>query len=824
MRRLLGKFKKQTKNDPKFEPEDGTSPTTERQAPPTHQSKSPLYQGQETDLPHAQTVPVTSSFDPETGGFHRPGNGYNPEAETRHARWHNPTNTALRDLRREELGLHPGDDPEWDIDDAEQLDLEQLYAEAEANAYKIPTDGPMRTRTDLVNMMLDKVDLTKGKGKKPLPVVTLCEVDEKGKANESMLLPRSQWQYGFQLMESPYPDNDRMCPWFGNGRLVGGQVATDRVRAWLGRCLMDHKGECGLPQPDPYHAGFRAIDVETRCVVEELDASKSTGVYVALSYVWGKSAQLLNTAETRDRLGQPGGLSDSHADIPQTIKDAMILTERLRIKYLWVDALCIRQDDDVDRGAQLDQMDQVYSRALITIVGACGKDCNSGLAGVQPGSRSFVPEIETVEGIQLSPFAEPFRASILSSEWDTRGWTLQEKLLSHRVIVVTPTQMFWKCANGTWYEDCWLETPECHTIDEEHRWHFFDDESADCFDRYRYLATAFVFRRFTHESDAEKAIKGINNKLSTGLGSAFHCGVPEKYLDAVILWDWPGVYNLMLLPRMEYFASWSWIALTMNDADSIVKNDSSPVLWGAAINATEYIDSHTRMRMGQWPKICSLVEYYRFDSAGDPIKIKSSVFQGNLDRQFTEYLIEHQLPPINIPMLPLRFHSNAEEYVRLATVLRTTPQAHCLFPHTMRMLLPRMLGFCAQTAYLYVTPAAQRAVEVSKPVKFDVALDESIEQIIGSVMLNYSHRLTQPDKMLFAVVARHVSNGPHATLPRASGWFFQCLLLEQAFDADAREALGPYSDIVYRKVAVLFDVDCKHWENAKSTLQLIILI
>lgn len=198
MRRLLGKFKKQTKNDPKFEPEDGTSLTTERQAPPTHQSKSPLYPGQETDFPRPQTVPVTSSFDPETGGIHRPGNGYNPEAETRHARWvsqwqgdgpcdsgsgtraairmllksakPNPTNTALRDLRREKLGLHPGNDPEWDMDHAEQLDLEQLYAEAEANAYKIPTDGPMRTRTDLVNMMLHKVDLTKGNGKKPLPM------------------------------------------------------------------------------------------------------------------------------------------------------------------------------------------------------------------------------------------------------------------------------------------------------------------------------------------------------------------------------------------------------------------------------------------------------------------------------------------------------------------------------------------------------------------------------------------------------------------------------------------------------------------------------
>ncbi|EUC44417.1 hypothetical protein COCMIDRAFT_98357, partial [Bipolaris oryzae ATCC 44560] len=363
-------------------------------------------------------------------------------------------------------------------------------------------------------------------------------------------------------MESPYSDDSRICPWFGNGRLVGSQVATDRVRAWLGRCLVDHEGKCRLPGPKPYHAGFRVIDVEMRCIVEEIDASRPDGTYAALSYVWGKSAQLLNTAETRDRLGIPGGLSDSHADIPQTIKDAMVLAERMGFKYLWVDALCIRQDDNEDKGAQLGQMDQVYSRALVTIVSACGQDCNSGLAGVQPESRSFRPEIETIEGIQLSPFAEPLRASVLSSEWDNRGWTLQEKLLSHRVIVVTPTQMFWKCSQGTWYEDCKLETPLAHSIAAESDWGFFDDESADHFDRYQHLATAFVFRQFSHERDAEDAIKGINRKLSVGLGSAFHCGIPEKYLDAVIIWDWPGAYNRAWLPRLKYFPSWSWISLS----------------------------------------------------------------------------------------------------------------------------------------------------------------------------------------------------------------------------------------------------------------------
>lgn len=62
-------------------------------------------------------------------------------------------------------------------------------------------------------------------------------------------------------------------------------------------------------------------------MVEEIDVSHPGGTYAALPYVWGKSAQLLNTVEMRDGLGQPGGLSDSHADILHTIKDAMAFAE-----------------------------------------------------------------------------------------------------------------------------------------------------------------------------------------------------------------------------------------------------------------------------------------------------------------------------------------------------------------------------------------------------------------------------------------------------------------------------------------------------------------
>ena len=150
------------------------------------------------------------------------------------------------------------------------------------------------------------------------------------------------------------------------GRKIGSTCVDEALLlSWLSLCTDQHGHEC-TPTPFESHPGFtlRLIDVKRRCVVDPPPNPR----YVALSYVWGDSVQVTLEEKNYARLRREGGLSDCYADIGTTIKDAMYLCERLGEQYLWVDGLCIKQDDKEDRTRQINSMNQIYSCAVFTIV------------------------------------------------------------------------------------------------------------------------------------------------------------------------------------------------------------------------------------------------------------------------------------------------------------------------------------------------------------------------------------------------------------------------------------------------------------------------
>jgi hypothetical protein len=63
----------------------------------------------------------------------------------------------------------------------------------------------------------------------------------------------------------------------------------------------------------------------------------------------------------------------------------MIVTKELHIRYLWVDALCIVQDDLSEKYTQMAIMAQIYLHAAVCLVAAAGSDANAGLPGVSTG-------------------------------------------------------------------------------------------------------------------------------------------------------------------------------------------------------------------------------------------------------------------------------------------------------------------------------------------------------------------------------------------------------------------------------------------------------
>ncbi|KAF1962230.1 HET-domain-containing protein, partial [Byssothecium circinans] len=194
-------------------------------------------------------------------------------------------------------------------------------------------------------------------------------------------------------------------------------VGSALVRGWLDLCAECHSGHCApIPRTEPRKFNFRVIDVVHSQVVSAPDDC----MYAALSYVWGPATQVMNKKDVRTTLTSPGGMD--HLPIPQTIRDSMEFCKAIGYTYLWVDALCIEQDEPGDLGSQIAAMDQVYSDASFTIVAAAGTHCDFGLPGFN-GSRDFVQHASAIAGtVYLTTQRSP-SLDALTSKWNTRGWT-----------------------------------------------------------------------------------------------------------------------------------------------------------------------------------------------------------------------------------------------------------------------------------------------------------------------------------------------------------------------------------------------------------------
>jgi hypothetical protein len=132
-------------------------------------------------------------------------------------------------------------------------------------------------------------------------------------------------------------------------------------------------GQCEGTSHKLRRESIRLIDVDREKIIA---GSTDRTRYVALSYVWGEHKmgwempQSLKAAVRTDEYGvETIELPDI---LPYTIRDAIEVTRRLGYHYLWVDSLCIVQDDDHERHAQINMMDEIYSNASLTIAAASG--------------------------------------------------------------------------------------------------------------------------------------------------------------------------------------------------------------------------------------------------------------------------------------------------------------------------------------------------------------------------------------------------------------------------------------------------------------------
>lgn len=173
-------------------------------------------------------------------------------------------------------------------------------------------------------------------------------------------------------------------------------------------------------------------------------------LWACLSYVWGGDQRYKTT---RNIL--PEYLKGICFEmLPQTIKDAVSVCRELRIPYLWIDSLCIVQDDEGDKEREIPQMGLVYQHARLTIAAAKAHNVNEGFLERPLCYRRLAPtsirfrdrcgkESETFVLTEKQRRSDGFHRP--KEPLDARAWALQEQLLSPRLLSYTSHGPLWSC-------------------------------------------------------------------------------------------------------------------------------------------------------------------------------------------------------------------------------------------------------------------------------------------------------------------------------------------------------------------------------------------
>jgi hypothetical protein len=200
-----------------------------------------------------------------------------------------------------------------------------------------------------------------------------------------------------------------------------------QIQKWLETCQTEHT-HCNYKKGKPY-VPKRLVDIDTgasdrlRVIGKE---EKEEGPYVTLSHSWGRNPNFLTlTTKDKDRLMKQGFSITELRN--KNFEQAIEIARHLKVKYIWIDSLCICQAGrDKDFREEGQYMHLVYQNSFCNIVAADSKDGQGGL--FRNRSIETLPGTDT-KGSWVVLDKELWAKQLLQSPIYTRGWVFQGKLI-----------------------------------------------------------------------------------------------------------------------------------------------------------------------------------------------------------------------------------------------------------------------------------------------------------------------------------------------------------------------------------------------------------
>ncbi|KAG4259317.1 hypothetical protein FPRO03_12993 [Fusarium proliferatum] len=411
------------------------------------------------------------------------------------------------------------------------------------------------------------------------------------------------------------------------GRPVSPDPMFSSILAHIPGLIQDCKEKHGHVEHEKGEAPTRILRIEDNGQTITLGEGNMNieGGYAALSHCWGDGPQItLNTGSfTKLTKGM------NVADLPKTFQDTVRVVNQLGISHLWIDSLCIFQDDPDDWARESARMAKVYGNATVAI--AASRATNS--------SEGFLEK-----RIQQNYIAAPFRHDQVSGEilifplhvrnvGDTsryarledepltnRGWVLQERYLSPRTIHFDSSQVCFECKRTFITEDGCSASPS--RLNWQYKLPSPDSWEAD----WKQVVCLYSQRKLTMKTDKLPAIAGIaeyfsNIVAAASIDSCYLAGLWRTNIIFGLCWQIDARKDFQRREGQYRAPTWSWASL-----DAAIWFPSVKYPLATFQNAHVALDSHESpfgKVTGGWILLRAR-KYHLFSKAGNNTKFTVS--------------------------------------------------------------------------------------------------------------------------------------------------------------------------------------------------------
>ena len=366
------------------------------------------------------------------------------------------------------------------------------------------------------------------------------------------------------------------------------------AKTWLEECVNQHP-ECQTQQPGYRTLPTRVLDVSLERI-RLLETHEMGGNYAILSHCWGPKPFI--TTKLRNIATRCQNIEFS--TLSKTFQDAVTVTRSLGLKYLWIDSLCIVQDSKKDWEIESSKMGTYYTYAQICIAASAASEGSIGCfferhpANAQPiplfirlsGADHLTLILTRVERLWVRNFMSPLPGLLgASGPLETRGWALQETIMSKRMLRFRRYQIEWVCKTKYASEGDRLGKPAPMTAE----W--------DCFRALEILGSQisrfgplsrhniwyemveqYTQRELSYGTDTLPALSGIATRYQEMTTDVYLAGIWKSDLTRGLLWRPPNWWHLESTydkslkfqeasrPAIYRAPSWSWASI---DAISI---------------------------------------------------------------------------------------------------------------------------------------------------------------------------------------------------------------------------------------------------------------